>query len=106
MSNNCFPSLIVRWILNFVDQPTQENYENWYPTNKSDFTVLDNVNMFLAHLAKGNVSFLPSLGVCRLLTFHILIFSSETLNKSANQKQKLSVVAMFVNGSGRNEQSL
>jgi hypothetical protein len=34
--------------------------------------------MFLAHLAKGNVSFLPSLGVCRPLTFHILIFSSET----------------------------
>jgi predicted permease len=26
--------------------------------------------------------------------------------KSANQKQELSVVAMFVNGSGRNEQSL
>ena len=33
---NCFPSFIVRWILNFVDQPT---HENWYPTNKSDFTV-------------------------------------------------------------------
>jgi hypothetical protein len=26
--------------------------------------------------------------------------------KSANQKQELPVVAMFVNGSGRNEQSL
>jgi hypothetical protein len=25
-----------RWILNFVDQHT---HENWYPTNKSDFTV-------------------------------------------------------------------
>ena len=33
---------------------------------------------FLAHLAKGNVS-LPSLGVRRPLIFHILIFSSETL---------------------------
>ena len=33
---------------------------------------------FLADLAKGNVSFLPSLGVHRPLTFHILIFSSET----------------------------
>ena len=30
--SNCFPSFIVRWIFNFV--------ENWYPTNKSDFTVL------------------------------------------------------------------
>ena len=42
---------------------------------------------FLAHLAKGNISFChhlvsvvcrPSFVVCRLLTFHILIFSSET----------------------------
>jgi hypothetical protein len=38
--SNYFPSFIVRWILNFVDQPTQENHENWYPTNKSDFTVI------------------------------------------------------------------
>ena len=30
----------------------------------------------------------------------------EDLKKSANQKQELPVVAMFVNGSGRNEQSL
>ena len=37
--SNCFPSFIVRWILNFVDQPTHENHENWYSTNKSDFTV-------------------------------------------------------------------
>jgi hypothetical protein len=41
--SNCFPSLIVRWILNFVDQPTHENHENWYPTNKSDFTVIEMV---------------------------------------------------------------
>jgi hypothetical protein len=34
--SSCFPSFIVRWILNSVDQPT---HENWYPTNKSDFTV-------------------------------------------------------------------
>ena len=35
---------------------------------------------FLAHLAKGNVSFCHHLAsvVRRLLTFHILIFSSET----------------------------
>jgi hypothetical protein len=33
-------------------------------------------------------------------------FRGEDLKKSANQKQELSVVAMFVNGSGRNEQAL
>jgi hypothetical protein len=37
--SNCFPNFIVSWILNFVDQPTHENHENWYPTNKGDFTV-------------------------------------------------------------------
>jgi hypothetical protein len=37
-------------------------------------------NHLLAHLAKGNVSFCHHLAsvVCRSLTFHILIFSSET----------------------------
>jgi hypothetical protein len=30
----------------------------------------------------------------------------EDFKKSANQKQELPVVAMFVNGSGQNEQSL
>jgi hypothetical protein len=36
--------------------------------------------VFLAHLAKGNVNFCHHLAsvVCRPLTFHILIFSSET----------------------------
>ena len=36
--------------------------------------------LFLAHLTKGNVSFCHHLAsvVCRPLTFHILIFSSET----------------------------
>ena len=35
---------------------------------------------FLAHFAKGNVSFCHHLAsvVCRQLTFHIVIFSSET----------------------------
>jgi hypothetical protein len=38
------------------------------------------VRSFLAHLAKGNLSFCHHLAyvVCRPLTFHILIFSSET----------------------------
>jgi hypothetical protein len=33
-------------------------------------------------------------------------FRGEELKKSANQKQELPVVAMFVNGSGQNVQSL
>jgi hypothetical protein len=33
-------------------------------------------------------------------------FREEDFKKSANQKQELPVVAMFVNGLGRNEQSL
>jgi hypothetical protein len=33
-------------------------------------------------------------------------FIGEDFFKSANQKQELPVVAMFVNGSGQNEQSL
>ena len=33
-------------------------------------------------------------------------FRGEDLNKSANQKQELPMVAMFVNGSGQIEQSL
>jgi hypothetical protein len=33
-------------------------------------------------------------------------FRGEDLKKSANQKQELPVAAMFVNGSGPNEQSL
>jgi hypothetical protein len=33
-------------------------------------------------------------------------FRGEEFKKSANQKQEFPVAAMFVNGSGRNEQSL
>jgi hypothetical protein len=33
-------------------------------------------------------------------------FRGEDLKKSANQKQELPVAAMFVNGLGRNEQTL
>jgi hypothetical protein len=33
-------------------------------------------------------------------------FRGEELKKLANQKQELPMAAMFVNGSGRNEQSL
>ena len=33
-------------------------------------------------------------------------FSGEDLKKSANQKQELTMAAMFVNGSGQHEQNL
>jgi hypothetical protein len=33
-------------------------------------------------------------------------FRGEDFQKSANQKQELPMAAMFVNGSGRNEQTL
>jgi hypothetical protein len=35
-----------------------------------------------------------------------VVSEEKILKKSTNQKQELPVVAMFVNGSGRNEQSL
>jgi hypothetical protein len=35
-----------------------------------------------------------------------MVSEEKNLKKSANQKQESPVVAMFVNGSGRNEQSL
>jgi hypothetical protein len=44
-----------------------------------------------------------------LIKFHIIWpsgFRGEEFKKSANQKQELPVVAMCVNGSGRNEQPL
>jgi hypothetical protein len=45
--------------------------------------------------------FLPSFG-----SFGQTVSEEKNRKKSANQKQELPVVAMFVNGSGRNEQSL
>jgi hypothetical protein len=45
--------------------------------------------------------FLPS-----FVSFGQAVFRGEDFKKSANQKQELSVVAMFVNGSGHHEQSV
>jgi hypothetical protein len=64
-------------------------------------------NQIFSSPCQRQCELLPSLGIRRPLTFHILIFSSETfqpnelkLNRkhlSTNQKQKLPVVVMFVN---------
>jgi hypothetical protein len=46
---------------------------------------------------------------CLLLSvgsFGKTVLEEKNLKKSANQKQESPVVAMFVNGSGRNEQTL
>ena len=53
----------------------------WSHTINIEFILLcHSISTFLAHLAKGNVSFCHHLAsvVCCPLTFHILIFSSET----------------------------
>jgi hypothetical protein len=64
----------------------------YYSPVKKRIKQLHNLQfIFLAHLAKGNVGF------CH----HLKIFF-----KSANQKQELPVVAMFVNRSGQNEHYL
>jgi hypothetical protein len=39
-------------------------------------------------------------------SYQVSVHMAEWFQKSTIQKQELSVVAMFVNGSGRNEQSL
>jgi hypothetical protein len=63
------------------------------------------LNLFLAHLGKGNVSFCHHLAsiLCRPLTFHILIFSSETTQpneafdrKYQKGKKRNSVVIIFL----------
>jgi hypothetical protein len=62
---------------------------------------------FLANLAKGNMSFCHHLlsVVCHPFTFHILIISSENPQLNELKLGRKHVVAMFVNRSGRIEQS-
>jgi hypothetical protein len=49
----------------------------------------------------------PSIDASYPVSVHLAMwFQRRRFKKSANQKQELPVVAMFVNGSGRNEQSL
>jgi hypothetical protein len=48
----------------------------------------------------------PSIDASYQVSVHWPSGFREDFQKSANQKQELPVVAMFVNGSGQNEQSL
>jgi hypothetical protein len=49
----------------------------------------------------------PSIDASYQVSVHLAKrFQRRRLKKSANQKQELPVAAMFVNGSGRNEQYL
>ena len=59
------------------------------------------------HSVLGKVYTEPSIGASYQISVHLAIrFQRRLLNKSTNQKEELPVVAMFVNRSGRNEQSL
>jgi hypothetical protein len=56
---------------------------------------------------KSNLYKGPSIDVSYQVSVHLAKqFQRRRFKKSANQKQELPVVAMFVNGSGQNEQSL
>ena len=46
--SSCFPGFIVRWIFNFVDQPTHENHENGTPRIKviSQYNNKGTINLF------------------------------------------------------------
>jgi hypothetical protein len=58
-----------------------------------------------AHLSNCNREL--SIDASYQVSFHLPNgFRGEESKKTANQKQESPVVAMFVNGSGRNEQSL
>ena len=82
---SCFPCFIVRWILIFVDQPTHENHENWYPTNKwfhsnvLKFFIFEirNLNMFLR------------ISICGLIW-------SLVINRKENKQQTLLMCSTIV----------
>jgi hypothetical protein len=59
-------------------------------------------NILFSKPCQRQYELLPTLGVRRLSYG----FRGEEFKKSANQKQESPVVVMFVNGLGRNEQSL
>jgi hypothetical protein len=61
-------------------------------------SIMSTCGLLLAHLAKGNVSFCHHLAsvVCRPLTFHILIFSSETPQPYEHCKQNRHFIDIFL----------
>ena len=82
----------------------EKNFKNQPIRNKSPVVV-----MFVNRTGRNEQylqrtfhrCFLPSFG-----SFGQAVSEEKILKKSANRKQELPVVAMFVNGSGRNEQTL
>jgi hypothetical protein len=62
----------VRW---FSDRHSSFYLQNGFV---STLYIFCNLLWVLAHLTERKCELFPSLGVCRLLTFHILLFFSET----------------------------
>ena len=79
----------------FINQPIRNKNCLWQPCLLTDQDEMSNHNRGLSIDASYPVSVHLANG-----------FRGEESKKSANQKQQLSVAAMFVNASARNEQSL
>jgi hypothetical protein len=79
----------------FRNQPIRNKNGMWRPCLLTDRNEISN-------LYRG-----PSIDVSYQVSVHLAKrFQRRRFLKSANQKQELSMVAMFVYGSGQNEQSL
>jgi hypothetical protein len=97
MNRNLVGSIFVRFSVNIA---------HFVPNQKQESSV---VAMFDNRSGRNEQSlqrnfhrcFLPSFG-----SFGQAVSEEKILKKSANQKQELPVAAMFVNGSGQNEQML
>ena len=91
--SNCFPCFIVCWILNFVVQPTHENLENWYPTNK----------MYCAYWNDDeltqSVSVSQQEGVCKVTEFSLDTFLVSTMIESSmlypSRQKKISPLTKY-----------
>ena len=88
----------------FRYQPIRNKHCLWWPCMSTDQNEISNTYRGLSIDASYQVS--VHLAKQFLQRRFLKIGLSETRIKSANQKQELSVAAMFVSGSGQNEQSL